>query len=180
MPKIEISRALITLFISAIVIGIVLLVLTNFSNARKERIYNTYAQETQSYIARNKESFNKLFKEMFPKEVCNLTDTSLCPQRPTGDEIGGMLTQDIKDWSSIEFIKLNNGKILTMGLSGYVSEFYIYPEDKKAQVVALLNGRQDKIPWDTYAGYGQKQVIIPVKDDSGQVIGAIVRGVIER
>lgn len=118
---------------------------------------------------------------MFPNQICHDSDPVKCAQpNPTGDEIAGMLTQNIKDWSSISFIKLANGEVLEMKLSGDVSGFYPYPADKKQKVVDLLNGKQDKIPWDEYGGYGQKQVIVPVKDASGHVVGAIVRGVIEK
>ncbi len=67
-----------------------------------------------------------------------------------------------------------------MGLSGTIQEFYVYHEDKKALVTKLLNGQVSSIPWDNYSSHIRaKEVIIPVKDASGKILGAVVRGVIE-
>jgi hypothetical protein len=65
-------------------------------------------------------------------------------------------------------------------LSGDMQSFYVYPNENRIELLKLLNGEVPEIPWDdfTYELPG-KEVVIPVKNNSGQVIGAIVRGVIE-
>ena len=72
-------------------------------------------------------------------------------------------------------------KINIARLSGDSKELYIYPTEKEISVKQLLNGEISQIPWEDYTyELPNKEVIIPVKDNSDKVIGAIIRGVIEQ
>ena len=79
------------------------------------------------------------------------------------------------------FLKLSDkGEILVMDLSGQVKEFYPYPPEKKELLLKLLHGELKQIPWDDYSyELPRKEVIIPVFDDSGKVLGAFIRSGIE-
>lgn len=160
------------------------------SQKRKQDVYNAYAKETQSWIQKNQAGLNRIFTELFHSTPCTAYDTPNtqasssgyrafeCPEQ---EEIAKAVSRDLKDWSSTEFIKLDVDKVLVMGLSGATHEFYVYPEDKKALVTKLLTGQVSSIPWENYSSSMRtKEIIIPVKDSSGKILGAIVRGVIEQ
>ena len=182
MDKKEISfrSSIVYLLVFAILVASIILVLFSFSNNRKEAVYNTYAQETELYIAKNQEGLEKIFneymgdycyQEKWDPEKCNVADETDIPK---------LLTQDIKDWSSMIFIKDVGRDLYMKRISGQGQEFYVYPQEKYDKVEKLLNGEIEKLPWDEYTSvFSQKEVIIPVKDRNGKVIGALVRGVIE-
>ncbi|HLL60437.1 MAG TPA: hypothetical protein VK338_01860, partial [Candidatus Nitrosocosmicus sp.] len=130
---------------------------------RKEKVYNMYSQETQVYMRKNQDELEKIFTNK------------------NKDSILKLLSSDLKDFSSTAFLKkTTNGRPLLIRLSGEVQEIYIYPHQKETMILKLLNGQQDKIPWDEYIYELQgKEVIIPFKDKNGKVLGAIVRAVIE-
>lgn len=177
--KLNIIKPLLFLLGFVAFVGILFFVLSILNNQRKERIYRQYAQETESYIAKNRDGLTIIFNDLFPDSVCY--DNSQSCRTSTGDEIAKLISQDMKDWSSMMFIKSTSSGILYMRLSGDTREFYVYPEDKKTQIEKLLLGQVNKIPWDDYSyELPQKEVIIPVKDKDGKIIGALIRSVIEQ
>lgn len=177
----ETGRPLLFLLFFTISIGTLFLVLSSISNYRKEKIYNTYAQETEIYIAKNQQGLEILFNNLM-KDEC-LTDEPWVEQCSvtSGGQIAQLITDDLQDWSSIMFIKRSSTRIHQMRLSGDISRGYFYPRERENEVSDLLNGKADKIPWDDYTNlFPGKEVIIAVKGSSGNVLGAIVRGVIEK
>lgn len=67
-----------------------------------------------------------------------------------------------------------------MRLSGEYGETGTpYPEEKASDLKQLLNGEKDVMVWEDYfSQMPGKEVVIPVKDNQGKVMGAIVRGVV--
>ena len=67
-----------------------------------------------------------------------------------------------------------------MGLSGETGDVSNYSQDQYMKLSKLLNGQVEEIEWEDYVYVlPNKEVVFAVKDDSGKVVGAIVRGVIE-
>ena len=163
-----------------LLIVVIFSVLSSLDKGRKDAIYQEYASETNAYIAKNKPGLTKIFTEIFPKEACWPTDTKQCYQ-PSQDEINQAISHDLKDFSSIMFVKRGTtNQPLYMRLSGEYGETGTpYPEEKGNDLKQLLNGEKDMIDWEDYFyQLPGKEVVIPVKDNQGKVIGAIVRGVV--
>ncbi len=181
--KLDFKIAFVIILGIFVLIGTLVLMGTSLSNKRKQEVYNKYAQETNIWISQNKEGLRKLFTEVFPNHYCPPRETFppnatyVCPNQAA---IHTLISQDLKDWSSTEFIKESQGKLWIMRLSGDVIEFNPYPAEKKNLVHELLRKEVQSIPWDNYTyDFAGKEVIIPVMDESNKVLGAIVRGVIE-
>jgi hypothetical protein len=175
--KLEIKRPLLYLLLFSLVIGVIFLGLTKLSDQRREDVYQKYASETESYIHRNRDGMKRIFTEIFPDKM--LCDNYNCVAVDT-DYIPKLISQDLKDWSSTLFLKESGGEILALRLSGDYWNIYIHPQEKKDLVLKLLRGEVAQVPWDDYTyEFSQKEIIIPVKDESGKVMGAIMRGVIE-
>lgn len=175
--KLPILKPLIGFMIFIAFLVVCYFVLSAFSNQRKSAVYKTYADETNSYIAKNSDGLATIFNQIFLK--CN--DPSTTCTSALSAQIPRVLKTDLKDWSSTIFLKQMDNQIYQMSLSGEISEFYSYPEDKRILIQKLLNGEVSQIPWDEYTyTFPNKEVVIPVKDNSGHVIGAIMRGVIEQ
>lgn len=159
--------------------------LSSADRNRKEKIYQTYATETQNYIQTNKDTLMILFTMLRgenPSCQEGISSPPYCPL-PTRQEQINKLTQDLKDWSSTAFLFKSrfSDRVNITRLSGDTQELYIYPTEKEVQVKQLLNGEINQIPWENYTyELPNKEVIIPVKDASGRIIGAIIRGVIEQ
>lgn len=165
-------------FIVAVLTGILALVDRNHKNA----VYNTYAAETNSYIDKNRGALVLLFTQIFPdSQTCYPGEQNSICMRPNGNSLAQLLPSTLKDWSSTSFIKKVNNKLLSMRLSGDVSELYIYDQQKETLLYDLLDGKRETILWDKYTNliYNIGDVIIPVKDENNKILGAIVRGVIE-
>lgn len=151
-----------------------------WSDQRKQAVYDRYAQETDIYIENNRPGLIELFTRIFPDSRCSNYSEQNIKLCPTQDEVARTVPDTLKDWSSTEFIKKSGQSILVMRLSGETSTFYGYSDNREQQLAKLLNGELSSIPWDDYTGsFSHKEVIIPVKDTSGRILGAIVRGVIE-
>lgn len=160
------------------ILTVLFFIASSFSDQRKKEVYNAYAKETQEYIGKNKQGLNVLFNEIFLP--CPAPDYYSSCTSPKSTEIPGVITPDLKDWSSTIFIKLMNEKIYYMRLSGDISTYYYSYDSQKAALEKLLRGEVDEIAWDDYTSeLPNKEVVIAVKDDAGKVIGAIMRGVIE-
>jgi hypothetical protein len=183
--KLDLVKPIGFLAIFIVVIAILFFFLSSANSNRKEAVYQTYATETDSYINQNKENLIILFTilrgENPPCEQ-NTTNPPFCPV-PSRTELIGKLSQNLKDWSSTGFIYQTkfSEAIFIARLSGESQELYIYPPEKRDQVKKLLSGEVERVSWDEYSyEFSTKEVIIPVKDNSGKVIGAIIRGVIEQ
>jgi hypothetical protein len=184
--RLEIKKPLLFLLSFIAVVGIIFFGLTQIDNSRKDQVYQRYAQETNQFIEKNHTGLVKLFTEVFPNEVCNYTyktSTADTCNHPSANDIANLTTQELKDWSSTAFIKKVDGDIIVMRLNGETYNFrFNYDEKnlKQTNVESLLTGAKSEIPWDDYTyDFTNKEVIIPVKDTQGNVIGAIMRGVIE-
>lgn len=181
----DLVKSLTLLLFFGIGIALVFALLSAADRNRKEKIYQTYATETQNYIQTNKDDLIILFTILRgenPPCQEGIISSPYCPL-PTRQEQINKLSQDLKDWSSTAFLFKSrfNDRINITRLSGDTQELYIYPAEKEIQVKQLLNGEKSKIPWEDYTyELSNKEVIIPVKDASGKVLGAIVRGVIEQ
>ena len=80
------------------------------------------------------------------------------------------------------FMVRNTGSegINIIRLSGDSTQYYSYPTEKRIEVIKLLNGEVSELPWDEYTyELPGKEVIVPIRNNQGQIMGAIVRGVIE-
>lgn len=183
--KVEFSKPLLILLIFTLGVTILLGLLSQIDRHRKERIYQTYATETEGYIERNRDHLIVLFTILGgenPPCMQGVTAPPYCPL-PTRQEQIKKLTQDLKDWSSTAFLHKSrfSEAILITRLSGESQEAHIYPPEKETLVKRLLGGEVQQIPWDDYVyELANKEVTIPVKDTSGRVIGAIIRGIIEQ
>ena len=82
------------------------------------------------------------------------------------------------------FIKQEKFTILFLRLSGEVydkNHINNWKNNREEKIQSLLDGKVSYIPWDNYTSDLQgKEVIVSVASDSGEIIGAIVRGVIEK
>ncbi len=180
--KLEFKTAFIVLFITSILIGGLVFTGNYLSNKRKQDVYNKYAAETNNWMSHNREGLDKVFSEVFTAfDLCQsetgIKNKITCPDIQTTPRL---ISQDLKDWSSTGFIKESEGNIEYMGILGHVSNFDPYPKEEKNSVYKLLRGEIESVPWEDYIyDLPGKDVIIPYKDSSGKVIGAVVRGVIE-
>ncbi len=182
--RVNFVTPLVFLFLFCAGIAVLFVVLASADKSRKSEVYRTYAVETHKYIDENKEDLSVLFtllRQNNPPCVEDVVEPPFCP-RPTNQEQINKLTQNLKDWSSTAFLvesKYDEGISMTR-LSGDTKSFYVYPPEKQLRVKRLLSGEVEEIAWDDYAyEFPGKEVIIPVKDSSGKVVGAIIRGVIE-
>lgn len=161
-------------------------VFSSLDQKRKQEVLDKYYSETENYIDRNKEGLLIIFQEKFNQKLCDTQQNNYyysypnsCPVA-SGDDIANLLDEDIKDYSSMGFLKYDNGNIWMMGLSGSYNEIHPYPAEKEVLVKKILFGETDKIPWDEYSfELPNKDIVVPVKNNEGKVVGAIIRGVIE-
>ncbi len=158
--------------------------MNNLNKQRKEAVYQEYKQETDEYITRNQSALTEFFALVSDKPTCDqYSPVPTCiAKEPVKDLIDHKLSHDLKDWSSTVFFAPGNsdGQVNVIRLGGDVYATSTYSPDKKNQVIKLLNGEINELTWDDYTyDLAGKEVVIPVKNSSGQVIGAIVRGVIE-
>lgn len=176
--KLPILKPFLAFVILIVILTVLLFIASSFSNQRKQEVYNAYAKETHEYIAKNKQGLNVLFNEIFlpcPAPTFYSSCTS-----PKSNEIPGVVSSDLRDWSSTIFIKFMNEQIYYMRLSGDISTYYSSYDSQQAALEKLLRGEVDEVAWDEYTyELPNKEVVIAVKDDSGKVIGAMMRGVIE-
>lgn len=162
---------------------VLVLVFSTISKQRKQKVYQIYAAETKQYIEKNRQGLVKIFTEVFPKkDACYYNKETPCSN--VNGDLMKYISSDIKDFSSMMFIrKDNSGAIQYLRLSGelsYLSYFDGHYENEQ-MVRDLLNGTVDSIPWDDYTySFPQKELVMPVKDDKGKVVGAIVRGILEK
>lgn len=175
------TKPLLYLGVLILILAGLLALFVSINKQRAVKIYQTYAGETQEYIKQNKPQLLTLFNDIFPKKEC-LKETAL-PQpcsHPAQDTISNLLPPTLKDWSSTAFLKKDQGEILLMRLSGNTFLPYMYPPQKTLALNRLLDGEVEQIPWDDYLNdLPSKEVVIAVKDNSGKVVGAIIRSVIE-
>lgn len=176
--KISFFIPLFALLIFVLIIGGAFIVLTNVSNQRKEKVYKVFEKETNTYIQSNKQGLTYLFNNVFKDNGCIV---NYAQSRADQSQIAQTVSKDLKDFSSTIFIKMGNcSTILSMRLSGEIERFSLNTPSQEKIVLELLQGRREEVPWDDYTYHlANKEVIIPVKDAQGKVIGALVRGVIE-
>jgi hypothetical protein len=179
--KLDLFKPAIAILVLILLIGGGIFFLNQLDQGRKKAVYQQYKQETDQYIAKNQSALTTLFESVTSLSPCP-TGTNCPTSQPTKDQIDKQLSHDLKDWSSTMFLVKSRSTegINVIRLSGDMQSFYVYPNENRIELLKLLNGEVPEIPWDdfTYELPG-KEVVIPVKNNSGQVIGAIVRGVIE-
>lgn len=178
--QLDLIKPAIFLTIFLILLGVVLFWLNGLDKQRKAAVYNQYKAETDKFIAKNKTGLIDIFANLKDKEPC--FDYNNCPQTLLiQDQINQTISHDLKDWSSTIFIFSGSGdkQINYVRLSGDVVQFS-GNTDNISQIQKLLAGETESLPWADYTyDFPGKEVVIPVKDSSGKVVGAIVRGVIE-
>ncbi len=184
--KLNFGKPLLFFFAFVVAIAVLFGVFSAYNQKRENDVYQVYANETQQYIDTNRSALTTVFTKIFPNDVVCQTNiapngSTSCP-KVSGDDIAKLLPSTLKDWSSTSFIKKGSeGIMLTMSLSGDYGRANIYPDDNAILVEKLLSGEVSSVPWDNYTSqFSEKQVIILVKDASGKIIGALVRGVIEK
>jgi hypothetical protein len=179
--KLDLVRPAIAILAILLVIGGAIFYLNSLDKQRKNEVYQQYKQETDSYIEKNRPGLTTLFEIITAQKPCTFGTTCSASQ-PIKDQIDQKLTHDLKDWSSTMFMVRSNGSegINIIRLSGDTSQYYSYPTEKKIEVLKMLNGEVSDLPWDEYTyELPGKEVIVPIKNSQGQIMGAIVRGVIE-
>jgi hypothetical protein len=176
LQKIEFRTASLILIALSIVVALSIILLSKVSDLRRATVYEQYKQETTSYIDANRPGLTTLFTQVFPNEACS--DSPTCPH-PNQEAIAQLISHNLKDYSSMLFVKQGTSHLMQMGLAGDYKEFYPYKHED--QIRKLLAGELTDIPWDDYVyDFPQKEVIFPVKDGNGRIIGAIVRAVLEK
>lgn len=180
--KLDLLKPAIAIFVLILLIGGGVFALNNLNKQRKNEVYQQYKAETEQYIQKNRPALTTLFETITSQKPCPVGTT--CPaSQPVKEQIDRQLTHDLKDWSSTMFMVRNTASegINIIRLSGDSTQYYSYPAEKRIEVIKLLNGEVSELPWDEYTyELPGKEVIIPIKNSSGQVIGAIARGVIEQ
>ncbi|GEM_PF-6863850 len=176
--KLNLLTPLIALGVITLVIVVLMTVLTNVDKKRKQDVHDQYTAETQNWMKKNKKTLSNIFTEAIPNSCETQPNYYNCAN---GEDVTKKLSSDIKDFSSIMFMKhTSKGEIITMRLSGQTN-LINYNDDKINDLHQLLLGGKGSLPWDDYFYELQgKEVVVPVKDDKGKIIGAIIRGVIEK
>lgn len=182
--KLDLIKPAIAILVLILLIGGGVFALNNVNNQRKEVVYQQYKQETDAYIARNQPVLTEFFAQVSGKPTCDqYSPVSTCiPKEPIKEMIDHKLGHDLKDWSSTVFFApgSSDGQVNVVRLGGEIYQTSTYSPDKKNQVVKLFKGEVSELHWDDYTyDLVGKEVVIPVKNNDGKIIGAIVRGVIE-
>lgn len=185
--RLSLLPGLITIVAAIVVIALTFFVLNFFNERRQEEVYNKYSTETEAYIVQNRAGLIDLFTNYFVSKPCSngpyATNPKLPPCPKLDDHtIAQHVKTNLKDWSSTAFlVKEKNNKVSLVTLNGNKEDYYIYPQSTSQDVDNLLGGSIKTIPWeDYYYAFPGKEVVIPIKDDSGTIIGAIIRGVVEK
>ncbi len=170
----------IVFLIGIFVVGaVVSSILSGLSDHRAQTIHDIYAQEFEEYRARNQEGLEKLFTEVFPDKRCeDPNDWDTCIKDIDPSDIYSNIDDSLKDFSSTAFVKKDsyNNEVMIIYLSGQVNRRY----EEEEEILQLLDGEIESLPWDEYLyEFDQKEVILPVKDKDGNMLGAVIRGVIE-
>ncbi len=184
----DLIKPLVTILIIIVSISILGFFFNSLSQKRQEAVLSEYTAETDQYIEKNRAGLTQLFMSYDQKKL-DETCTSSAQGYPNGcvnplsmrKIIDGSISHDLKDWSSTAFlIKVSPDKLKTLTLGGDVMDAYFSDDKKKQQVTKLLNGEISSVPWDDYYySFSGKEVIVPVKDEAGKIMGAIIRGVVE-
>jgi hypothetical protein len=175
--KLPIFQTLIAFAAFIAIVGTLFYYLSEYSKERKRTIYQNYASETNTYISKNKDGLNTIFNKVFIP--CTSYYSPQCVSTESA-QIPHLVTSDLKDWSSTVFLKEYNGAIYYMRLSGDMGTLYAYDTENKILLEKLLRGEVSEIPWGEYVyELPTKEVVVAVKDETGHVVGAIARGVIE-
>ncbi len=172
--------AVVAIIVAGIVIG-----LSYINLQRNDAMVKTYTNETNAYVSRNEKGLSLIFTTLFDEsQKCALfsdaAKKSVCHEK-VSQQIHGSITHDIKDYSSMFFIRMNpTTKAITMlRLSGDSTSLAPSLFKKYTPISELLSSTSDQLPWDDYFyELENNEVIVPVEID-GKRVGAIVRGVIE-
>ncbi len=191
--------SLVTPFIGILlVVGVIagaLKFLSYTSTQRQERIRVQYTTETEEYIERNRDALTTIFASDWRNSFCeehqqtecmwNTYNRQVCFCNILSQEtVGGALSDDITDFSSMVFLKYDDLELVMLKLSGELELFYSsFPQqkEKEQEINQLFSGEVTYIKWSDYTSeFPGKEVIVPFATESGKPIGAIVRGVIEK
>lgn len=185
--QLSILPGIVFVAVVAIIIGTSVFVLNVVNMRRNADVVATYTDETNDFIARNENGVSRIFTTLFPESVaCSSKNTNkevqVCLEAVSG-QIHGAIDHNITDYSSLLFITYDKtlDKVLVLRLSGETifHDTNSINSKKLKDIVALLKGTSSAIPWDDYFyELRGNEVVVPVMEN-GQVIGAIVRGVIE-
>lgn len=183
--SISILPAIVFIGSIGVIVTVFALVFNYINITRNDRIVQEYTKETNVFIEQNRKGIEYIFTDLYPKaELCNELEwekSKVCA-RKISDEIYKHVSTNLTDFSSTFFIKMSSKSNTSekLKLDGtYEATDYFGNEDDQNNLQMLLHGEVDSIPWANYFyDLNSKQVIIPVYKN-GEVIGAIVRGVIK-
>lgn len=177
--KLHFLGPLLAFAILVIVIAAGVFTLHYINAERKEQVRVSYEKETNDYIAKNHDALVAILS-FTQKELDKCGANDYCHTTSTmSAEINSKLTHDLKDWSSTAFMVTDTpkNKLALLRLDGGLST-YNFKETEK--LLSLMRGEVATVPWDDYTwAFENKEVVYPVKNKEGQIVGAIMRGVIE-
>ena len=176
----KLSNPIILVGIIAVVGTGIVLSLAKVNTQRSEQVTQRYVEESNRWIEANREGLTVIFTELFPNEICYKNEDISCPP-PEAARIAEAVNNQLTDFSSTMFVKKGVGnQVLLMYLSGEVAEFHSFQPENKIKLEELLNGNHDYLAWDEYVQFlPGKEVVVAVRSADGELLGGLVRGVIE-
>lgn len=175
-----------------------------YEQKRTKQLTQKYEAEMNLYIEKNKDKVQKLFAESLPRSYKNCYETVpetnksvfVCGDIKKAIEENFIDDGSLSNYSSTAFLKIDENKNLNLiGLNaisynhdvdGYSSNNYEKHKDYFDKLVALLTSQTKeavlvKSFFRSLAGYknDSMQVVVPVIDKDGNVIGAFVRAIYE-
>lgn len=196
IDKLELSGGIKAIAALLIIVGIFMGGLTLANKHRNQSIVDRYMEEAQPFIQANQTAWENLFTTTFDQaETCAAqsrhypNNVQTC-ESTISAQIRFVGTESLKDYSSTAFLRLKNGHVQKLSLSGDLNINSVDSWDyspsgsnrdngKEEKVRDLLQGKISQLPWDNYTyGFPGKQVIIPIRVGD-HILGALIRGVIE-
>lgn len=159
---------------------------------RSDEITSTYTAKIESYRDNNQSQLEEVFAQI-PSEECLMSLESYGMPLPSPSpgmsspqcqrvEPIKMISNDLTDFSSLAFVVLRAEKVYVVRLSGESNQLYgEYRSDKDVvdAVKALLKGEVQTIPWAQYDSNTRgKEIIVPVKNAEGTILGGLLYQVV--
>lgn len=177
-------KPLVFLGVFVLLVAALAFVMNRLNLERQERVYQTYASETNRYIDDNRGELIEILASASAsyKGCVDFDYYSNCfPTNAYLEKINAKLSHDLVDWPSTAFLFKVPGRmeIFALRVSGGVD--MVNSTNEQSEVRKLMDGEIDKIPWsDVSYLFQDKEVVVPIKDSSGKTVGAVMRGVIEK
>lgn len=167
-------------FLALILISSIIVMLTVFfdglSKKRAELVYTNYTNETNKYIEKNRIGLVQIFEDI---------NTSTCPNgycnRATQVETSNIISDELRDFSSTAFVALNAQKELILQRLSGDREILYAGDESTIKLKSLINGSVSKLDWAEYLYFYQgKEIVVPVKNSEGVIIGLLIRTVVAK